>query len=162
MISTWIACVCVCVRVAVVTNGIGYYATLFRGTVSTRYAHKIFIPTISIILLLGVWTHWHLRINFARFFMSLLFCERLDFVSFICSIHCHILFRVGLCSSCKWKILFGWNRELFPKCFCYDSFSSPFKRKDLRNEFNRNKYVLIRNEFVYQALCTNCRSLLAK
>lgn len=49
-----------------VTTGIEYYATLLRGTDSTRCAHKN-PSNISITNALS--ESWHLRINFARFFL---------------------------------------------------------------------------------------------
>lgn len=133
-----LVCMCVYVCVVVVTNGIGYYATLFRGTDSTRYAHKIsfYTPHCSHNLCFFLRTQWHLRINFVQFGYL-----RLDLVPFICSIYFHIraecfvwAINVKYCSAAM-----VWVRNFFLWCLSYEFFFGSSNEWNMHNKFNGEK-----------------------
>lgn len=80
-----------CMDAAAVTNGIGYYATLFRGTDSTRYAHKILFHTPHCFCHVRVCYVCSLSLSLyllflRRFFCFVLYANAMTFVHKLCSV----------------------------------------------------------------------------
>lgn len=128
-----LVCMCVYVCVVVVTNGIGYYATLFRGTDSTRYAHKISFYTP------------HCSHNLCFFFANAVtFAHKLCSVRFFTarsgSFYLFDLLSYSsrmLCLSYKCKILFCCHGLEFRNFFlwCLSTIKSMEKKIDFNPNF---------------------------